>query len=626
MMAPQLGFTFGSTKTTAAEILGDRRAAFFYPQGFLRPGTSRAHAAERSAAVWATLEPERPVADRGEKLRVVPFSQAPGTGQTYMLPTLMVLSAMGLLVLIIACANIAGLVLVRGVSRRGEIALRLALGATRMRIVRLLIVENLVVALPGAFLGILLAANGLPSLWAYAEALAAPQRLFLNLGIDGLVLAFAVAVAGASALIFGFVPALQSARVDLVSVINADASPRGAARGRLRASLVVAQVAVSLLLLVGAGLVTRSLDAARRAHPGFDAAQVTAIDLDLRQGGYDETRGRAFYRRLLDVVRSGGGVESAALAAYNPVTFIETRSQRVAIDGYEERRDEDLSFLQNVVGPGYFATLRIGLRSGRAFEERDDEKAAPVVMVNNTFAERFWGGAGNAIGKRIRVADGEWRTVIGVAADIKYLRVNESPRPYVYLPFLQVYRPVMTLHTRPSTSVGAGGLSVETLVEQARGQIAALDGDLPILDARPLTREMTGSLILFNFTASMLFVFGVAGMALAALGTYGLVSYTVKQRTHEIGIRLALGAPPLSVVRSFLTGGVRLGSIGAGIGVAAALVLTRFLQSALFGVTATDATSFASALAIVLGGVVFATLIPAYRASRTDPLTALRHQ
>ena len=218
------------------------------------------------------------------------------------------------------------------------------------------------------------------------------------------------------------------------------------------------------------------------------------------------------------------------------------------------------------------------------------------------------------------MGDGDWRTVVGVAADVKYLRVNEAPRPYVYLPFLQVYRPAMTLHTR-------GPAPVEGLeVEQARAQVAALDGDLPILSADPLTEQIAGSLILFNLTASMLFIFGIAGMALAALGTYGLVSYTVKQSTREIGIRLALGAPTRAVVGKFLTRGLRLGAIGAGIGVIAALVLTRFLQSALFGVSATDATSFATALAVVLGGVVLATLLPAWRASRTDPLTALRHQ
>ena len=203
--------------------------------------------------------------------------------------------------------------------------MRLALGATRPRIVRLLVVENLVLALPGAVLGVLLAQNGIPVLVAYAERLAAPQRIFFNIDVDGLVIGFAVLVACGSALLFGFVPALQSSRVDLVSVINEDASPRGAARGRLRAGLVVAQVAVSLLLLVGAGLATRSVEAARRADPGFDASHVTALELDLKQNGYDEARGRVFYRKLLDAVRADAGVESATLAAYTPMGMLDTR-------------------------------------------------------------------------------------------------------------------------------------------------------------------------------------------------------------------------------------------------------------------------------------------------------------
>src|SRR5438067_9266777 len=233
-----------------------------------------------------------------------------------LLPTLGVLIAMGLLVLLIACANIAGLVLVRGMSRRGEIAVRLALGATRTRIVRLLVVENVVLAAPGALLGVLLARRGIPLLVGYAEGLAAPERVFFNIGVDSLVIGFAVLVACGSALAFGLVPALRSSRVDLVSVINEDASPRGAARGRLRTGLVVAQVAVSLLLLVGSGLVTRSLDAARRAYPGYDASHVSAVSVDLKQNGYDEQRGRVFYRQLLDATRSNASVESATLAAY----------------------------------------------------------------------------------------------------------------------------------------------------------------------------------------------------------------------------------------------------------------------------------------------------------------------
>jgi predicted permease len=619
MMAPQLGFTFGSRETTPAGILADRRASFFFPHGYLRPGTTLANAAAQADALWATLSRDRPLTDPADRLRVVPFWHTPGGAPSILLPTLGVLSAMGLLVLMIACANIAGLVLVRALSRRGEIAVRLALGATRTRIVRLLIVENLVLAVPGAILGVVLARYAIPVLVGYAESLAAPQRVFFNIGVDGLVIGFAALVACASALAFGFLPALQSTRVDLVSVINEDASPRGASRGRLRAGLVVAQVAVSLLLLVGAGLATRSVEAARRANPGFDANHVTAVAVDVKQNAYDESRGRVFYRKLLDAARADAGIESATLAAYTPLAFLDMPARRVAIEGYEPRRAEDLSFMSNTVGSDYFRTLRIPLVAGRAFEDSDDETAAQVAVVNNTLAQRFWGGAVNAIGKRVRVADGDWRTVIGVAADVKYVRINESPRPYIYLPFLQAYRSNMILHTRSSAPV-------DTLVDQARARVAALDADLPILFARPLAGGIRGALILFDLTATMLFVFGVAGMALAAMGTYGLVSYLVKQSTHEIGIRMALGATGQSIVLAFLTRGLTLGAMGAALGIVAALGLGKLLSSMLYGVSATDAVSFARALVIVLGGVIAATIVPAWRAARTNPLSALRHQ
>jgi hypothetical protein len=257
--------------------------------------------------------------------------------------------------------------------------------------------------------------------------------------------------------------------------------------------------------------------------------------------------------------------------------------------------------------------------AGREFEDRDDESAAPVAVVNQTLAQRFWGSAPNAIGKRIRAAEGDWRTVIGVAADVKYVRIDETPRPYFYVPLLQSYRSNLILSTR-------GEAPVDRLVEQARARIAALDPDLPIVHAGTLAESTRGALMLFQLMATMLFLFGAAGMALAAIGTYGLVSYIVKQSTHEIGIRLALGATSRSVVLAFLARGVRLGAIGAAIGVAAALGLTRLLGSALFGVSATDALSFARALAIVLGIVMVATLVPAWRAARTNPLSALRHQ
>jgi len=619
MMAPELGFRFGSQQTTPSGILSDRGAAVFYPQGYLRPGMTLANAAAETGALWATLSRDRPLADAAQQLRVVPFWRTPNGAPTVLLPTLVVLTAMGLLVLTIACANIAGLVLVRGVSRRGEIALRLALGATRKRIIRLLIIENLVLAVPGSLLGVLLARRTIPILVGYAEQLAAPERVFFNVGVDSLVIAFAVLVACGSALVFGFVPALQASRVDLVSVINEDASPRGATRGRLRAALVVAQVAVSLLLLVGAGLTTRSVEAARRANPGFDASHVTAITLEVKQNAYDDARGRVFYRQLLDASRAAAGIESATLAAFTPMGFLDTPSRRVAIEGYEPRRGEDLSFMSNTIASDYFRTLRIPLSAGREFADSDDEAGTPVAIVNTTLAQRFWGGAANAIGKRVRLGEGAWRTVVGVAADVKYARIDEAPRPYLYVPFLQSYRSGMTLHTR-------GAAPVNVLVDQARARVAALDADLPILHARPMASAMRGAFMLFDLAAAMLFVFGVTGMALAAMGTYGLVSYTVKQRTHEIGIRMALGAPSLSVVRDFLGQGVRLGAIGAAVGIVAALGVSRLLGGVLFGVSAFDGISFARALAIVLGVVTLATIVPAWRAARTNPLTALRHQ
>ena len=617
-MAPDLGFTFGSQRATPSGILADRQAVILCPQGFLRPGTTLAEAGPQLEALWATLSRDRPLTDAVERLRVVPFWRTPGGAPSYILPTLAALSAMGLLVLAIACANIAGLVLVRGVSRRGEIAVRLALGATRRRIVRLLVVENLVLAAPGACLGILLAQYAIPALVGYAESLATPDRVFFNVAVDRLVLAFAALVACGCALIFGFVPALQSSRVDLVSVIGEDAAPRGAGRGRLRSVLVVAQVAVSFTLLVGAGLVTRSLDRARRAHPGFDANGVVSLGLDLGQNKYDERRGRVFYRQLLEAVRADAAVESATLALHSPLGMQDTRVYPAAIDGYEPGRAEDLAFMSNTVAPDYFRTLRIPVVAGRAFLDADDEGSTPVAIVNHTLALRLWGSAADAIGKRIRVADRAWRTIVGVAADVKYARINEPPRGYVYLPFFQQYRSGMILQVRWS-------LPADMAVDRTRALVEALDGNLPVMYARPLREQIRGAFIFLNLAAMMLFVFGTAGMALAAMGTYGQVSYAVRQSTHEIGIRMALGASGPAVVRRFVSRGLRLGAIGAAVGIVAAAGATRLLGSLLFGVGALDAVAFARALAIVLGGVLLATLVPAWRAARTNPVEALRH-
>jgi len=617
MMAAQLGL--GNPGSAPVDPIVDRRYGVLFPIGYVRPGVAAGAVAGQIAALWETLSADRPVTDPSQVMKVVPFWRAPNGGQVYMLPMLVLMTAMGLLVLAIACANIAGLVLVRGISRRGEIAVRLAIGASRLRIVRLLIAENLVLAMPGAVLGVLLAQQGIPVLVQYAEWLATPQRIYFNIDLDRLTVAFAAVVGCGSAIVFGFVPALQTSRVDLVSVINEDASPRGAARGQFRAALVIAQVAVSVFLLVGAGLVSRSFDHARRANPGFDRDNVAAVAVDVMQNGYDEARGRVFYRKLLDAARAAGNVEAATLSAFTPLGFLDTKPTRITVEGYEPRRGDDLIFMSNTIATDYFRTLRIPVVAGRPFEDRDDDGGAPVIMVNAALAQRFWGSAAKALGKRIRVLDGDWRTVVGVAADVKYSKITDPPRPYFYLPFLQAYRSAMILQIR-------GPAPVNALVEQARADVVALDGDLPILTARPLAELTEGAFIFFKLATFMLLLFGAAGMALAAMGIYGLVSYTVKQSTHEIGIRMALGATTRSVVRDFLTRGLRLGACGVVLGAVAALGSGRLLRVVLFGVEATDPASFAAAFALAIGGVVLATLVPAWRASRIDPLRALRHQ
>ena len=618
LTAPQLGFAFGSAETTPAGILADRRTQIFVPHGYLQPGVSVAAAAAQAETLWTPRSTEHTAADAPRHLRVVRFWQTPGTAPVIILPTLVVLSGMGLLVLVIACANVAGLVAVRGLSRRGEIAVRLALGASRRRVVRLLVVENLVLAAPAAALGLLLATWLLPLMVAFAERMAAPDRLFFNVAVDGSVLAFVVLAGCGSALLIGLLPAVRGARVDLVTTIAEDAAPRGAGRGRARATLVVAQVAVSVMLLVGSGLATRSVQAARRADPGFTTEQVTAITLDLKQNGYDTHRGRAFYRQLLETLRADPDVEAATLAAYVPLAFLDRRPQPIAVEGYVARPDDDLAVMSNVVAPGYFETLQVALVAGRDFTHHDTADGSPVIVVNRTFAERFLGGAQQALGGRVRIAGGSWREVVGVAADLKYSRVNEAPRPYVYLPHEQVYRSGMVLHVRSP-------LAMDRLLDRTQAHIASLDPELPVFTAKSLEQEARGALIFYDLTAAALSIFGIAGLALAAIGTYGLVSFAVRQSTREIGIRVALGASATAIARSFVARGLRLGALGSVIGAVAALVLGSLLERVLFGVAATDLPSFARALVVVLAGVVLASLVPACRGARINPLRALRH-
>jgi predicted permease len=610
MMQPQL---------RRLNLLDARESPLIWGLGRVRPDSSIGLAAAEADLLAAQVDARRPARRVPQRATVIPMWRSPYGAQTYMLPATMLLAAMGALLLLIVCANVSNLVLVRGVGRRGEIAARVALGASRGRILRWLFVESLVLSLPGAALGIA-AARGINFLLRDSTmASSAPLPVFLDMSPDWTAVVFALGLSCASALVFGFLPALRSSRIDLAGFMKDDLSPRGGSRGRLQGVLVVSQVAVSLLLLVGAGLVIRSLESAKTADVGFDGRNVASVSFDLTPSSYDPARGREFYQRLLDTVRAQAGVESAALTNVLPLTLVDGNSVDAVIEGFRPGQGEDLRILINTVSPDYFGTLRIHLAAGRDFARTDLTDTVPVAIVNETMARQFWGSPGGAIGKRLRLSGGDWRTVVGVARDIKYARVTEDPRPHVYRPLEQNYLPAMTLHVRSRDSEAV-------LLPRLRATVQALDPNLPILSARMLTEQTRVALSVFSMAAAVLMVFGVIAMILTALGTYGLVSYAARHSTHEIGIRIAIGATPVELLRRFLGRGLGLGAAGAVCGLAGALLATRLLGGLLYGVSPTDVVSFAGAAAVVFVTVLVASFVPAWHASRTDPIAALRHR
>ena len=583
-------------------------------RGQLKPGINVAGANAQAQLFTQQLTAEHPLTNFTRRYEVVPIWQSPFGAQTYVLPAIAVLGGMGILILLIVCANVANLVLVRGLSRRGELGVRLALGASRARLVRLLLVENVILAIPGALAGVALASFVLPYVAAGAAS-SAPSRVFMDTSVDGYVLIFSIGVACVCAIVFGFVPAWRTSRVELTAVLS-DLSPRMAARGRMRAMLVVSQVAASLVLLVFAGLVLRSYSAAQKACGGFDATHVTSVAIDLQTAGYDEPRGRVLANRLLDTIDTEPAFSTATLAMNSPMSLVDGASRQTQIEGYAPRPDEDMLFLYNVVSPAYFQTLRIPLLAGRDFMRSDDQGSQGVVIVNQTLARRFWQSDKDAIGKRLR-RGGEWKVVVGVVGDLKYSRLSKAPHPFTYYPLLQNYVPSFAIQARTN-----GDLSYA--MRRVRDHMQSLDATIPIVKPMTLADQTRAALNIYQLAASALTMFGVMTIVLAAIGIYGLVAYTVRQSTQEIGIRMAIGASRSAVVWTFLGRGTWLAGIGAVIGLVVAIAVSGAIASLLYGVGARDLVSFSGGTAVVMATALLASLLPAWRASRVDPLTALR--
>jgi predicted permease len=537
-------------------------------------------------------------------------------------------------VLLIACANIANLLLTKAAARRLEFAVRLSMGASRGRLVRQLVTESLLMALLGGVAGIALAST-VAAVFRAAPPAAGTLPLNVDFTIDWRVLVFTFALSVVTGILFGLVPALKASRPSLVPALKDsrfDADQRGR-RIDGKKPLVVVQVALSLVLLIAAGLFVRGLDAARAIELGFDVERLVTAPLNINLLRYTTTQGRDFYRDVVDRVEALPGVESATLAR---VAVMGGGSRMVGwtVEGRAEPSADqvprqgappfDLRNLinANVVAPKFFQTLGISLVAGRDFDGRDSPDAPPVAIINEAAAKLHFSGT-DPIGARVSfrgpAAAGPWYEIVGVVGNSKYADLGEIDLPVAYMPLTQNHETGMTLYVRAAAAP-------EPLVGSIRHEIQELQPALPVLDVRVMNDIISRALYAARMSAWLIAAFGALALALAAVGLYGLLSFSIASRTHEIGIRLALGAGAAQVFNAVLRDGLVLVGVGIVVGVGSALAVGQTLASFLYGVSPADAATYVAVIGI-LGAVAFvACAIPARRAMRMDPMAALRYQ
>jgi len=522
------------------------------------------------------------------------------------------------LVLLIACANVANLLLARASVRRREIAIRLALGSSRFRLVRQLLTESMCLALLGGLLGLLLTlwtSDFLPKFFPAEEA----GRL--DLSMDWRVLGFTLGLSVLTGILFGLAPALQASRPNLLSALKDDMGApevRGFGRFGLRNALVVLQVALSLILLICAGLFMRSLRAASTADPGFKADNVLLTRMEMHGVKMKREEGQLFYRQVQEQVGALPGVRSAALAYIVPISGGGMRTS-VWIEGYQPKPNEDTELNTNIVSPNYFKTIGIPLVQGRDFTAADTAAAPGVVIINEEFARRYFGGA-NPMGKRVRTdSKGPYLEVVGVARNAKYRGLREEPLPFFYTPLAQESMSSLTLFVRTEADP-------LTVLPSVRAELNGLNKNLTLYEINTLSAHLAEALFADRMIAVLLSVFGVTALLLAAVGLYGVMSYVVARRTHEIGVRMALGAQTGDIMKLVLWQGMMLLVVGGVVGLVAAFALTRLMSSLLYGVSASDPATFVGVTLLLAGVAFLACYLPARRATKVDPMVALRYE
>ena len=602
------------------ESARNRRSHAYYVVGRLKPGVSVSQAQTDLATIASRLEKEYAESNTGWGVVVYPIVE--DAVRLYKTAVLALMASVGF-VLLIVCANVANLMLARAAGRQKEMALRAALGAGRSRLVRQLLTESVMLALIGGVLGVLIAYWGVDLLRTLNPGKAAQfVPGWDRLGVNPAVLAFNLGLSLLSGLLFGLAPAWQISKTDLNSALKEGGRQSSFGSHRLRGLLVISEVALSLMLLVSAGLLMRTVLVLLKTEPGFNPNNVMTMKLNLPGTKYkDEAQRSAFYQEVVRRVQSLPGVESAAAVNYLPLGGSNS-SDSFLVEGIPDPPpgQEFIGRYRNCT-PDYFRTMEIPVLKGRAFTDQDKAGSPPVIIVNETMAQKYWPDA-DPIGKRVRfnapLSEAPWMQVVGVVKDVKHDLQIPVTTDY-YLPHAQDVWSSMVLVARTK----GDPLSVASDMRQ---QVWSLDKDQPVYDVRTMEEVRAFSVSLYSFSAGSLGVFAVIALLLAAIGIYGVMSYAVMQRTQEIGIRMALGARAADVLKLVVRNGMYLALIGVVAGLAGAFALTRLLQSLLFGVTPTDAVTFAAVTFGLLLVALLACYIPARRATKVDPLVALRYE
>jgi len=605
-----IAFSPDETKNRAAHIV--------HVIGRMKPGLRPDHAQSEMAVIANQLEKQYPATDSGWGVKVVPMLDHL-VGK--MRPALLILLGSVGLVLLIACANVANLLLARAAARQKEIAVRTAVGATYKRLIRQLLTESIVLGLIGGALGLLLSYFMLRLLVAVI-----PEEVprIQNIQINGWALGFTLLVSLLTGVVFGLVPALRYSRPDLNESLKGSfkGSTSGVDNKSLRGLLVVAEIAISLVLMIAAGLMIKSLMRFQRVDPGFSSGNILTAQIRLASTKYPEDNQRAaFYQKVIKTVEQLPGVESAGAISTLPLGG-DNLTFPIIIEGrIPQSQSEMLTTNFRTVSPNYFATMNIPLKKGRFFNEHDTETSPRVSVINETLANKYFPSQ-NPIGKRISITifgGPVEREIVGVVGDVRHSTLDAEPGSEVYDTYLQTPSPFMTLAVRTLTSPASMGPSLRRAVRD-------VDAEQPIFNLKSMEQVIADSLVLPRLSTVLLAVFAGVALFLAATGIYGVVSYSVAQRRHEIGIRMALGAEAGDVLKLALAQGVKLASVGVVVGLVGAFAATRLLSTLLYGISATDPITFVVVSIFLTGIALLATYIPARKAMKVDPLVVLRNE